>query len=140
MESSVDTILDRNNVGFVNKLTVYIPTVPWLSALQAVGLGRRNVSRKFVLTTHIISVKHGRYLRSHTPQVLDMLEYEQVENWENTPHRNTSFEGAKRVSCNMTTPNGDVAAGLVSPYHNKGGCAKRVTKYKTSNASSGPGG
>ena len=28
----VGTILDRNNVGFVNWLPVYIPLVPWLSA------------------------------------------------------------------------------------------------------------
>ena len=50
MASSV-TILDRNNVGFVNQLHVDIPLVPWLSALQAVGLGRRNVNRKLVLAT-----------------------------------------------------------------------------------------
>ena len=94
--------------------------MPWLSALQANGLGRLNINRKFVLTTHIISVKHGRYLRSHKPQVLDMLEYEQVTNWGNKPHahRNTSFEGAKRVSCNLTTLNGGVATDLVSPCHN----------------------
>ena len=57
MESSV-TILDRNNVGFVNQLHVYIPLVPWLSALQVIGLGRQNVNRMLVLATHIISVKH----------------------------------------------------------------------------------
>ena len=53
------TILDRNNVGFVSQLPVYIPLVPWLSALQAVGLGRRNVNRKLVHETPIISVKHA---------------------------------------------------------------------------------
>ena len=58
MASSV-TILDRNNVGFENQLPVYIPLVPWLSALPAIGLGRRNKNRMLVLRTHIISVKHA---------------------------------------------------------------------------------
>ena len=33
--------------------------MPWLSALQAIGLGRRNVNKKLGLATHIASVKHG---------------------------------------------------------------------------------
>ena len=52
-------ILDRNNVDSVNCLPVYFLLAPRLSALQAVGVGRRNINRKLVLATHIISVKHG---------------------------------------------------------------------------------
>ena len=33
--------------------------MPWLSALQAVGLVRRNINRKLGLATHIISVMHA---------------------------------------------------------------------------------
>ena len=55
---TIVSILDKNNVGFVNKLPVCIALVPWLSALQAVGLVRRNINRKLGLATHIISVKH----------------------------------------------------------------------------------
>ena len=38
--------------------------MPWLTALQAVGLSRRNVNRKLILATHIISINHG----SNKPQ------------------------------------------------------------------------
>ena len=58
MASSV-TILDRNNLGFVNQLPVYVPsTQP--NGLQSRQPGhKRNVSRKLVHETHIISVKNG---------------------------------------------------------------------------------
>ena len=49
-------ILDSNNVGFMNELPVHIPPLPWLSVLQAVGLGGRNIERKLGLATHIISL------------------------------------------------------------------------------------
>ena len=54
----------------MNSIPVYIPLVPWLSALQAIGLGRRNVNRKFVLATHIISVEHG-VKRSHEESAME---------------------------------------------------------------------
>ena len=55
-------IFARNNVGFVNQLPVHIPPLPWLSALQAVGLGSRNINRKSFLAIHIISVKYAHIL------------------------------------------------------------------------------
>ena len=36
--------------------------MPWLSALQAVGLGSRNINRKSFLAIHIISVKYAHIL------------------------------------------------------------------------------
>ena len=52
-------------MGFLDYLPYYIPLVPWLPALQAVGLGRQNMNRKLVLATHIISVKHDPEQLAH---------------------------------------------------------------------------
>ena len=59
-------------MGFVNQLHVDIPLVPWLSALQVIGLDRRNINRRLVLATHIISVKHVSHtLNSETIPVCE---------------------------------------------------------------------
>ena len=57
--SGLHSILDGNNVGFVIQHPFHIPLLPWLSALQAVGLGIRNINRKLVLATHIVFVKYA---------------------------------------------------------------------------------
>ena len=51
---------DNSSTYHLRRVPVYISLVPWLSALQAVGLVRWNVNRKLVLATHIISVKHAK--------------------------------------------------------------------------------
>ena len=39
--------------------SLYIAQIPWLPALQAVGLGRQNINRKFARAIRLIIVKHA---------------------------------------------------------------------------------
>ena len=56
---SMGNTLDRNKLGFVNRLPVSIPLRPWLAALLAIGMCRCNLNRKLGHTTSLIFVKRA---------------------------------------------------------------------------------
>ena len=47
---------NRNKFDFMNRLPAFIPILPRLFALWAIGLERQNINRKLVHITRLISV------------------------------------------------------------------------------------